>query len=143
MSVNYCQLSSPGYKEEQLRRSEVGLDIFSKMEEFTFVSYTRSSGRNYYRHNNHVTMYDMTSIHFEPQTSANFDITDSYLRAKQTGMYAFYSELSVVDLLISDKWISHNKDVASVVLVKKGQMVKFKIANSNAEGRTLTILRMN
>merc|ERR1712037_354538 len=50
VSVNYCQLSSPGYKEEQLRREEVGLDLFSKMEEFTFVSFTKSSAyANYNR----------------------------------------------------------------------------------------------
>ena len=85
----------------------------------------------------------MTQIEFEPKTSANFDITDSYLTAKQTGMYAFYSEHADVEILISDKLISHNKDVASVVLVKKGQMINFRIpSNRNAEGKTLTILKM-
>ena len=142
--MNYCQLSSPGYKEEQLRREEVGLNFFSKMEEFTFVSCTKSSQRNYYRNNKHVAIYDLTRIQFEPQTSVNFDITDSYLRAKQTGFYAFYSEH--VEMLISDKWISQkddrDKNIASMALIKEGEMIKFKVPSINVEGSTLTIFKM-
>ena len=145
MSVNYCQLSSPGYKEEQLRREEVGLDIFSKMEEFTFVSYTKSSGRNNYNRNgNSATFYDMTSIQFEPKTSHYFDITDRYFIAKQTGLYSFSSER--IGIFLSNKWVSladsHSR-VASTVLIKKGEMVNFKIDQyQNAKGSTLTVLKM-
>ena len=121
-----------------------GLDLFSKMEEFTFVSCTKTSQRNYYRNNKHVTIYDLTRIQFEPQTSVNFDITDSYLRAKQTGFYAFYSEH--VEMLISDKWISQkddrDKNIASMALIKEGEMIKFKVPSINVEGSTLTIFKM-
>jgi len=153
VSVNYCQLSSPGYKEEQLRREEVGLDIFSKMEEFTFVSYSTTGGRNYYRRrlyghsHQEVRFYDMTNIQFEPNTSVYFDISDSYLQAKQTGLYAFHSE--EVEMTIDDKWISNNDDtnyiMASVALVKKGQKIKFKVAtdrNTHVKGTTLTIYKV-
>ena len=152
MSVNYCQLSSPGYKEEQLRREEVRLDLFStNMEEFTFASYSSSSAGNYYRRDLHssygaqnVRYYDMTNIQFEPTTSANFDVTDRYLKAKETGLYAFYSEY--VELLVSSKWISQNDNqynMASLAMVKKGQMIHFKIANDrNAMGTTLTIYKL-
>jgi len=152
VSVNYCQLSSPGYKEEQLRREEGGLNIFSgNMEEFTFVSYSKSSARNFYRRDLqgnyghiHVRYYDMTNIQFEPKTSKNFDITDRYLIAKETGLYAFYSEH--VELIVSSKWISQNDNqynMASMSLVKEGQMIEFKIANDrNAKGTTLTIYKL-
>ena len=153
VSVNYCQLSSPGYKEEQLRREEVGLDIFSKMEEITFVSYSVTGGRDYYRRelfrreNRNVRFYDVTNIQFEPNTSVYFDITDSYLVAKQTGLYAFHSQ--EVQMTIDDKWISNNDDtnyiMASVALVKKGQKIKFKVAtdrNTHVKGTTLTIYKV-
>ena len=149
VSVNYCQLSSPGYKEEQLRREEVGLDLFSgNMEEFTIVSYTPHSGRTFvrrelYRNPSHVHFNDMINMQFEPNTSANFNITDSYFTAKQTGLYAFQSEN--VEMTIDGKWISNNDDqnynMASVALVKKGQMIKFKIANG-AKGKALTIFKI-
>ena len=147
MSVNYCQLSSPGDKEEQLRREEVGRDLFSKnkMEEFTFVNYSPSSRslKHYTRLGTSKYFYDMTNIQFEPKTSANFDITeDRYFKAKETGMYTFYSEHA--KMLISGKWISHFDDImASMVLIKKGEMIQFKIAQSaNARGSTLTIFKM-
>ena len=151
MSVNYCQLSSPGYKEEQLRREEVGLDLFSgNMEEFTFVSFLKTGGRVYYKRelfrNKNVHFYDMTNIQFEPKTSVYFDITNSSLKAKETGLYAFHSEK--VEMTIDDKWISNNDDgqnyiMASVALVKKGQMIKFRIEDGiNAEGSTLTIYKI-
>jgi len=145
VSVNYCQLSSPGYKEEQLRREEVGLNFFSKMEEFTFVSYTKSSGRtNYNRNGNNVIFYDMTSIQFEPKTSAYFDITDRYFIAKQTGLYAFYSDHA--GIFISNKWISladSSSSVATLTLVKKGETIKFKDDNyGSATGTKLTIFKI-
>ena len=159
MSVNYCQLSSPGYKEEQLRREEVGLNLFSgNMEEFKFVSYARTGGRAYYRSQStdyrNIYFYDMTNIQFEPKTSSYFDITvsytvrntNSYFTAKETGLYAFHSEK--VEMTIDDKWISNNDDgqnyiMASVALVKKGQMIKFRIEDGiNAEGSTLTIFKI-
>ena len=149
MSVNYCQLSNPGYKEEQLRREEVGLDLFSgNMEEFTIVSYTPHSGRTFvrrelYRNPSHVHFNDMINMQFEPNTSVNFNITDSYFTAKQTGLYAFQSEN--VEMTIDGKWISNNDDqnynMASVALVKKEQMIKFKIANG-AKGKALTIFKI-
>jgi len=145
--VNYCQLSSPGYKEEQLRREEVGgLDLFSgNMEEFTFVSYTRSSGRtNYNRNGNNANFYDMTSIQFEPKTSVYFDITDRYFIAKQTGLYAFYSEHA--GIFISNKWISladSSSSVASMTLIKKGDTIKFKDDNyGSATGTKLTVFKI-
>merc|ERR1711872_1114660 len=73
VSVNYCQLSNPGYKEE-LRREEVRLDLFStNMEEFTFVNYSTSSGGTSYAYTRvstytlnmyteRVQFYDMTNI---------------------------------------------------------------------------------
>ena len=159
MSVSYCQLSNPGYKEEQLRRSEVGVDLFSgNMEEFTFVNYTTSSGGmsytytrvNTYTLNTYterVRFYDMAHIQFEPRTSVYFDITDNYLRAKQTGLYAFHSK--DVQMTINYKWISNNNDknyfMASVALVKYGQEIKFKVAsdrNVHAKGTKLTILKL-
>ena len=159
VSVSYCQLSNPGYKEEQLRRSEVGLNLFSgNMEEFTFVNYTTSSGgRSYtytrvstYTLNTYtetVQFYDLTHIQFEPKTSVYFDITDNYLRAKQTGLYAFHSK--DVQMTINYKWISNNNDenyfMASVALVKYGQEIKFKVAsdrNAHAKGTKLTILKL-
>ena len=87
----------------------------------------------------------MTRIQFEPKTSSYFDITDSYLKAKQTGLYAFHSQH--VQMTIDDKWISNNDDtnyiMASVALVKKGQMIKFKIdQHINANGSTLTIYKI-
>ena len=144
MSVNYCQLSSPGYKEEQLRREEVGLDLFSKMEEFTFVSYTKSGGSNYNRNGQNVHMQDMTSIQFEPKTSLYFDITDRYFIAKQTGLYAFSSEHAAI--FLSNKWVSladSRNSVASMTLIKKGEKVNFKIDQyRNAKGNTLTVFKM-
>jgi len=149
VSVNYCQLSSPGYKEEKLRREEVGLDLFSKMEEFTFVSYTKASGRhsgsNYNRNGQNVRFYDMTSIQFEPKTSRYFDITDRYFIAKQTGLYAFSSEHA--GIFLSNKWVSladTQNSVASMTLIKKGEMINFKIDQytSNVKGSTLTVFKM-
>ena len=151
VSVNYCQLSSPGYKEEQLRREEVGFNLFSgNMEELTIVDYTPTSGRNFYRRLLHgrqtnTHYYDMTHIQFEPKTSVYFDITDTYLKAKETGLYAFHSEH--VQMLMDDKWISNNDDqnyiMASVALVKKGQMIKFKVASDIiAKGTMLTIYKL-
>ena len=146
MSVNYCQLSSPGYKEEQLRREEVGLDLFSKMEEFTFVSFTKSSAyANYNRNGNNARFYDMTSIQFEPKTSRYFDITDRYFIAKQTGLYAFSSEHA--GIFLSNKWVSladTQNSVASMTLIKKGEMINFKIDQytSNVKGSTLTVFKM-
>ena len=150
--MNYCQLSSPGYKEEQLRREVGGLDLFSgNVEEFTFISYSKSHGRNFYRRDlqgnygaNHVTFYDMTNIQFEPKTSVYFDITDRCIKAKETGLYAFYSEY--VELIVNSKWISQNDNqynMASMSLVKKDQMIAFKIANDrNAKGTSLTIYKL-
>jgi len=148
VSVNYCQLSSPGYKEEQLRREEVGLDIFSKMEEFTFVNFTKSSSySNYNRNGNNARFYDMTSIQFEPNTSLYFDITDRYFIAKQTGLYMFYSES--FGIFLSTKWISladSSNSVAPMALVKKGEKINFKIDQyqnvRNVMGSTLTIFKM-
>ena len=149
MSVNYCQLSSPGYKEEQLRREEVGLDLFSKMEEFTFFNYTKASGRhsgsNYNRNGQNVRFYDMTSIQFEPKTSRYFDITDRYFIAKQTGLYAFSCEHA--GIFLSNKWVSladTQNSVASMTLIKKGEMINFKIDQytSNVKGSTLTVFKM-
>jgi len=144
VSVNYCQLSSPGYKEEKLRREEVGLNLFSKMEEFTFVSYTKSGGSNYNRNGQNVHFYDMTSIQFEPKTSLYFDITDRYFIAKQTGLYAFSSEHA--GIFLSNKWVSladSRNSVASMTLIKKGEKVNFKIDQyRNAKGNTLTVFKM-
>jgi len=149
--VNYCQLSSPGYKEEQLRREEVGgLDLFSgNMEEFTFVSYTRSSGRtNYNRNGNNANFYDMTSIQFEPKTSVYFDITDRYFIAKQTGLYAFYSDRADILHSNSNKWISL-ADIGSSVatmtlsLIKKGEQIKFMVdQHGSARGSTLSVFKI-
>merc|ERR1712018_419322 len=152
VSVNYCQLSSPGYKEEQLRREEVGLHIFSKMEEFTFVNFTKPSGRhsgsNYNRNGQNVRFYfyDITSFQLEPNTSLYFDITDRYLIAKQTGLYMFYSES--FGIFLSTKWISladSSNSMAPMALVKKGEKINFKNDQyrnvQNAMGSTLTIFK--
>merc|ERR1712013_580124 len=40
VSVNYCQLSSPGYKEEQLRKEEGGFNLFSAKETGLFAFYS-------------------------------------------------------------------------------------------------------
>ena len=109
----------------------------------------------------------MINIQFEPKTSSYFDITvsntvrntnsyfiakeitvrntNSYFTAKETGLYAFHSEK--VEMAIDDKWISNNDGqnyiMASVALVKKGQMIKFRIEDGiNAEGSTLTIYKI-
>ena len=133
-----------------MRREEVGLDLFSgNMEEFTFVSFLKTGGRVYYKRelfrNKNVHFYDMTNIQFEPKTSVYFDITNSSLKAKETGLYAFHSEK--VEMTIDDNWISNIDDqkyiMASVALVKKGQMIKFKVdQNINANGSTLTIYKI-
>merc|ERR1712055_140365 len=128
VSVNYCQLSSPGYKEEQLRREEGGFNLFSgNMEEFTIRDFTKSSARHYWRRDpssgnsrygaseSQVQFYDMTKIQFEPTTSVNFDISDRYLTAKETGLFAFYSEH--VELIVGNTWISqldYNSNMASM-----------------------------
>ena len=164
MSVNYCQLSSPGYKEEQLRREEGGFNLFSGiMEEFTIKDFTKSSGRHYmsrdpssiisgnsrngYRSTaseSQVQFYDMTEIQFEPTTSVNFDISDRYLTAKETGLFAFYSEH--VELIVGNTWISQldlNSNMASMALVKKEQNIGFKVASTqDARNSTLTIVRL-
>ena len=159
VSVNYCQLSNPGYKEEQLRREEVRLDFFStNMEEFTFVNYSTSSGGMSYAYTRvstytlntyteRVQFYDMTQIQFEPRTSVYFDITDNYLRAKQTGLYAFHSK--DVQMTIDYKWMSNDNNdenhfiMASVALVKKGKKIMFRVArNAWAKGTKLTIFKL-
>jgi len=121
VSVNYCQLSRPGYKEEQLRREEGGFNLFSgNMEEFTISSYTKSRGNRYWRRHpgrsvsngyssqgeSQVQFYEMTQIQFEPTTSVNFDISDQYLTAKETGLYAFNSEH--VELIVG-AWCTGNQ----------------------------------
>ena len=157
MSVNYCQLSSPGYKEEQLRREEGGFNLFSgTMEEFTIRDFTKSSGRHYWRRDpssgnsrygaseSQVRFYDMTKIQFEPTTSVNFDISDSLLTAKETGLFAFYSEH--VELIVGNTWISQvdfNSNMASMALVKKGQNIGFKVTSTqDARNSTLTIVKL-
>ena len=157
MSVNYCQLSSPGYKEEQLRREEGGFNLFSgNMEEFTIKDFRQSSGRQYWRRDpsshgyrgsaseSQVQFNDMTEIQFEPTTSVNFDISDRYLTAKETGLFAFYSEH--VELIVGNTWISQvdlNSNMASMALVKKGQNISFKVASTqDARNSTLTIVRL-
>jgi len=157
VSVNYCQLSSPGYKEEQLRREEGGFNLFSgNMEEFTIRDFTKSSARHYWRRDpssgnsrygaseSQVQFYDMTKIQFEPTTSVNFDISDSLLTAKETGLFAFYSEH--VELIVGNTWISQldlNSNMASMALVKKGQNIGFKVTSTqDARNSTLTIIRL-
>ena len=157
VSVNYCQLSSPGYKEEQLRREEGGFNLFSgNMEEFTIKDFTKSSARHYWRRDpssgnsrygaseSQVQFYDMTEIQFEPTTSVNFDISDRYLTAKETGLFAFYSEH--VELIVGNTWISqldYNSNMASMALVKKGQNIGFKVTSTqDARNSTLTIIRL-
>ena len=156
MSVNYCQLSSPGYKEEQLRKEEGGFNLFSgNMEEFTIKDFTKSSGTHFWRRDfssryhssqsqSQVQFYDMTKIQFEPTTSVNFDISDRYLTAKETGLFAFYSEH--VELIVGNTWISqvdYNSNMASMALVKKGQNISFKVASTqDARNSTLTIIRL-
>ena len=161
MSVNYCQLSSPGYKEEQLRREEGGFNIFSgNMEEFTIISYTKSRPHRYWRRHpskivsngysnqgeSQVQFYEMTQIQFEPTISVNFEISDQYLTAKETGLYAFNSEH--VELIVGANWISHfdnNFSMASMALVKKGEGIGFKVASDQdayARNSTLTIVRL-
>ena len=130
------------------------------MEEFTFVNYSTSSGGRSYAYTRvntytlntyteRVQFYDMTHIQFEPRTSAYFDITDNYLRAKQTGLYAFHSK--DVQMTIDYKWISNDNNdenhfiMASVALVKKGQKIKFRVAsdrNAHAKGTKLTIFKL-
>jgi len=161
VSVNYCQLSSPGYKEEQLRREEGGFNIFSgNMEEFTIISYTKSRGHRYWRRHpskivsngysnqgeSQVQFYEMTQIQFEPTISVNFEISDQYLTAKETGLYAFNSDR--VELIVGANWISHydnNFSMASMALVKKGEGIGFKVASDQdayARNSTLTIVRL-
>ena len=157
MSVNYCQLSNPGYKEEQLRREEGGFNLFTgNMEEFTIKDFTKSSARHYWRRDpssgnsrygaseSQVQFYDMTKIQFEPTTSVNFDISDRYLTAKETGLFAFYSEH--VELIVGNTWISQldlNSNMASMALVKKGQNIGFKVTSTqDARNSTLTIVRL-
>ena len=157
VSVNYCQLSRPGYKEEQLRREEGGFTLFSgNMEEFTIKDFRQSSGRQYWRRDlssgnsrygaseSQVQFYDMTEIQFEPTTSVNFDISDRYLTAKETGLFAFYSEH--VELIVGNTWISqvdYNSNMASMTLVKKGQNIGFKVSSTqDARNSTLTIIRL-
>ena len=156
VSVNYCQLSSPGYKEEQLRKEEGGFNLFSgNMEEFTIKDFTKSSGTHFWRRDlsssyrssrseSQVQFYDMTKIQFEPTTSVNFDISDRYLTAKVTGLFAFYSEH--VELIVGNTWISqidNNSNMASMALVKKDQNISFKVASTqDARNSTLTIIRL-
>ena len=160
VSVNYCQLSRPGYKEEQLRREEGGFNLFSgNMEELTIKDFTKSSARPYWKRNpsstssngyrstaseTQVQFYDMAEIQFEPTTSVNFDISDRYLTAKETGLFAFYSEH--VELIVGNTWISqvdNNSNMASMALVKKGQNISFKVASTqDARNSTLTIVRL-
>ena len=161
MSVNYCQLSSPGYKEEQLRKEEGDFNLFSgNMEEFRIISYKKSRGNRYWRRNpsrsvsngysnqgeSQVQFYEMTQIQFEPTKSVNFDISDQYLTAKETGLYAFNSEH--VELIVGANWISHydnNFSMASMALVKKGEEIGFKVASDQdayAKNSTLTIVRL-
>ena len=160
VSVNYCQLSRPGYKEEQLRREKGGFNIFSgNMEEFTIKDFTKSSARPYWKRNpsstssngyrstaseTQVQFYDMAEIQFEPTTSVNFDISDRYLTAKETGLFAFYSEH--VELIVGSTWISqidNNSNMASMTLVKKDQNIGFKVSSTqDARNSTLTIVRL-
>ena len=87
VSVNYCQLSSPGYKEEELRRGDTEAlgGRGGSMEEFTIQDLTCSSCRGHYQYVNQI--HDVDSLTLTPNTTAHFSVVDRYLVAKTPGFY--------------------------------------------------------
>ena len=76
VSVNYCQLSSPGYKEEELRVGET-TPLGARTQEFVF-------GKIIYRSRN---WFHMTEFTLTPNTTANFDFDGTSLSVKKSGLF--------------------------------------------------------
>jgi len=114
--VNYCHLSAPGYKEEDLRVGETQ-DIVWRAEQFNLTSLKCSSC---YRSWNTVESMELT-----PNTSRYFNITDDKLIVRETGVYMLVATWNRYIQLYSTNngvILEHNKSKNPIIkMLEKGE----------------------
>ena len=139
VSVNYCQLSSPGYKEEELRRGDTealggGMDEFI-IEDLTCdlckpCDNTRDIyGRKVQSSNNCDNYYDIDLLTLKPNTSAHFNFEAKYLVVKSPGFYGISVSAQVQvyqgsDMILNDMSSSFPKH--SFVRLDVGDKISMK-----------------
>eukprot|EP00092_Neocalanus_flemingeri_P078961 GFUD01098319.1.p1 GENE.GFUD01098319.1~~GFUD01098319.1.p1 ORF type:complete len:298 (+),score=56.41 GFUD01098319.1:59-895(+) len=119
LKVNYCDLSAPGYKEEDLRVGESQpLDKGSMMFTLTNLVCTYCPGQSRY--------YDLSSFNatFDDALAMNFDIVleEGVLKTKKEGFYAFYFSNSWVQFYVG---LTQCEETC-VHWLKIGDKLKFK-----------------
>ena len=127
MGVSYCHLSSPGYREDTLRRGEQEA-LGSRTEEFTVTGFQRGSGRSYKSWDGNNGMYDARSMNISPNSSSSFDADSTYLTAKKSGLFAVSS--SDFYIFQDNIMISFSLKAAGMVQLVKGEKLHFKIPSS-------------
>jgi len=123
VGVSYCHLSSPGYREETLRRGQPEA-MGARTDEFTVTSYQRGNGANAKLWNGNIGMYDVYGMNISPNSSSSFDADGTYLTAKKSGLFAVSSS----DLYIfqDNFMITFGKKAGGMVQLVKGEKLKFK-----------------
>ena len=127
VGVSYCHLSSPGYREDTLRRGEQET-LGARTEEFTVTGFQRGSGRSYKSWDGNNGMYDVRSMNISPNSSSSFDADSTYLTAKKSGLFAVSS--SDFYIFQDNIMISFSLKAAGMVQLGKGEKLHFQIASS-------------
>jgi len=137
VGVSYCQLSSPGYREETLRRGQPGT-LGAKTEEFNVTSYQTGNGANAHLWNGNIGMYDVRSMNISPNSSSSFDADGTCLTAKKSGLFAVSS--SDFYIFQDNFMISVGLKAVGMVQLVKGEKLKFKSPSSRQTSRIRKIL---
>ena len=157
VSVNYCQLSSPGYKEEELRRGDteaLGGDVQEFIiEDLTCSSCSSGTYNGFNSRNSQKSLYhSITSLTLTPNTTAHFSLEEGrYLVAKSPGFYGISVSAQIQvyagnEMIIGD--YGQNKQGPSfprhsVVRLEKGDKLSMKTTyslKSATEGSKLFIV---
>ena len=154
VSVNYCQLSAPGYKEEQLRRGDTAA-LGGSMEEFTIEEFICSSCSPCNRRNNGFgglsnsnecnTYYDIDSWTLTPNTSAHFSFEGRYLVAKSPGFYGISVSVQM-QVYQGNTMIITSREKHSFVRLETGDKISIKTTHSlmaSTEGSKLFIAMLS